>query len=116
MFKVSTDVIYRYWKADENEWGLLYKPQFEFNFNVDFSPIDNLLINVGYQYAQRSKAKELDFRANAVSNLGVGASYELIKGLSLYARLNNILSSKYQWYFMYPTEKFNFLIGASYKF
>ena len=116
MFQVSTDVIYRHWKADENEWGLLYKPQFEFNFNVDFSPIDNLLINVGYQYAQRSKAKELDFRANAVSNLGVGASYELIKGLSLYARLNNILSSKYQWYFMYPTEKFNFLVGASYKF
>ena len=116
IFQVSTDAIYRHWKSDENELALIYKPQLEFNFNVDFTPLDNVLINVGYQYAQRSKVEEHDYRAKAVNNLNVGASYELIKGLSVYARLYNILGSNYQWYFKCPTKKFNLLIGASYKF
>ena len=116
MFQVSTGAVYRNWKSDKNEWALLYKPQLEFNFNVDFTLIDNLLINLNYQYAQRAKVEEHDFRSNAINNLSIGANYELAKGFSLYGRLNNIFGSNYQWYFKCPTEKFHFLIGASYKF
>ncbi len=113
---LSAAATYRHWNADINDWALLMKPKFEMNFNADFSPIDHLLINVGYQYIRRPKVGVDHFKVNAVNNLYLGASYEFYKGLSAYTRINNLLNQKYDWYFNYPTEKFNFLVGLSYKF
>lgn len=114
IFQASTDVVYRHWSSDKDEWALLYKPQMEVNFNIDFKPVKSVLVNIGYQYVQRAKSG--DYRADAVNNLSAGVSYELLKDFSLYGKLNNILGSSYEWYFNYPTQKFNFLVGASYRF
>ena len=114
--KVSATGIYRHWTADDNEFALLFKPKFEFNLNADFTPIDKFLFSVGYQYVNRPKVGEAQYSVGSINNLNLGVNYQFIQGLSFYGRINNLFSKKYQWYFGYPTERFNILVGLSYKF
>jgi hypothetical protein len=45
-----------------------------------------------------------------------GGSYEFFKGISVYARIDNLLNQDYQYYWGYPTEGINFTGGVSFKF
>ena len=105
---------YRNWEAKE-DIALLFKPSIEFNFNINFRPIKGLNVNVGYDYIGREKIKDYG-KLSAVSNLYAGASYNVFKGVSVYARLNNLLNEKYQYYIGYPTEGLNVLGGLSFSF
>lgn len=107
---------YRNWDTKEN-YALLLKPASEFNFNVDFRPVTGLNVNIGYDYIGREKVDVKDFdKLSAVSNLHAGASYHVFKGVSVYARINNLLNKKYQYYLGYPTEGLGFLGGLSFQF
>lgn len=105
---------YRNWDA-KAEYALFLKPTAELNFNIDFRPIKGLNINLGYDYIGRSKVEGIE-KVAAVSDLHAGASYNVFKGVSVYARINNILNKKYQYYLGYPTEGLNFLGGLSFRF
>lgn len=104
---------YRNWDAKE-KYSLYMKPACEINFSADFRPITGLNINLGYDYIGRTKVEGI--KAAAVSDLHAGASYNVFKGVSVYARINNILNKKYQYYLGYPTEGLNFLGGLSFSF
>lgn len=105
---------YRNWDTKE-DFALLLKPACEFNFNVNFRPIKGLNVNIGYDYIGREKIEDFG-KLSAVSDLHAGASYNVFKGVSVYARINNLLNKKYQYYLGYPTEGFNFLGGLSFSF
>lgn len=105
---------YRNWDAKE-DIALLLKPACEFNFSADFRPIKGLNMNLGYDYIGREKTKDYD-KLSAVSDLHIGASYSIFKGIAVYARINNLLNKKYQYYLGYPTEGLNFLGGLSFQF
>lgn len=105
---------YRNWDTKE-DFALLLKPACEFNFNVNFRPIKELNVNIGYDYIGREKIEDFG-KLSAVSDLHAGASYNVFKGVSVYARINNLLNKKYQYYLGYPTEGFNFLGGLSFSF
>jgi len=51
-----------------------------------------------------------------ISDLHIGASYNVFKGVSVYAQVHNLLNKKYQYYLGYPAEGFNFLGGLSFRF
>lgn len=108
--------VYRDWKISNGDadWLLLYKPAFEANFRIDLRPIPSVLINLGYQNISRTKVE--GEKADPVSNLYLGGSYEIFKGISVYARANNLLNKNYQYYWGYPTEGINFLGGVSFLF
>lgn len=112
----SASGVYRDWKISDKEadWLLAYKPAFEANFRIDLRPIPSVLINLGYQNISREKVN--NEKADPVSNLYLGGSYELFKGISVYARVNNLLNKDYQYYWGYPTEGLNFLGGVSFQF
>lgn len=116
----SASGIYRSWDASKNESNetpnkiLVFKPAFEADFHVDIHPISSVLINLGYQNISREKVG--DAKVVPVSNLYLGGSYEFFKGISAYARINNLLNKDYQYYWGYPTEGINFLGGVSFKF
>lgn len=115
-FGVSAKGIYHHWDAS-NE-ALPFKTSFELGLSVEVRPIKQLLVNLGYQYLQREKVKGWNgtTRLNPVSNLYAGASYDVYKGFSAFVRLQNILNKKYQYYYNYPVEGFNFVAGLSYSF
>lgn len=111
-FRLSAEAVYRHWDASET--ASILKPALNLNIKTDVRLIPALFINLGYQYTMREKVE--NERANAINNLYAGATYKLYKGLSAYAKLNNILNRKYQYYYWYPTEGFNVLAGISFSF
>ena len=84
-------------------------------FNVRIHPISALNINLGYDYISRKEVKEYA-KMTAINDLHIGASYNVFKGVSVYAQVHNLLNKKYQYYLRYPTEGFNFLGGLSFRF
>ena len=91
------------------------KPVSEMSFNVRIHPISALNINLGYDYINRKEVKEYA-KMTAINDLHIGASYNVFKGVSVYAQVHNLLNKKYQYYLGYPTEGFNFLGGLSFRF
>lgn len=116
----SASGIYRSWDAPNDEpfntkdKVLAFKPAFETDFHVDIQPISSVLINLGYQNISREKVESV--KVDPISNLYVGGSYEFFKGISVYARINNLLNKDYQYYWGYPSEGINFIGGVSFKF
>jgi hypothetical protein len=48
--------------------------------------------------------------------MNVRGNYKITEKFSLFAQLNNFGFQKYQRWFGYPVQSFNFLAGASYSF
>lgn len=114
IFAFAIDGTYRNWDAKE-EYALLLKPAYELKFDATLRPVKGLGIHLGYNYAGREEVKDLG-KLSAINNLYAGAEYNVFKGVSVYARLNNLLNQEYQYYLDYPTEGFNFLGGLSFRF
>lgn len=111
---LSASATYRKWGAKE-DYALLLKPAGEFSLDASVQAIPSLYIQGGYDWIGRTKVANYN-RINSVSNLYLGASYTVFKGISVYARINNLLNKKYQYYLNYPTEGMNFLGGMSFQF
>ncbi len=109
---------YRNWKSDEESLPkksmLAFKPAFEADFRIDVRPVSPVLVSLGYRHIARAKVD--GEKLSPVSNLYLSGSYELFKGVSAYARINNLLNKKYQYYRAYLAESTNFVGGVSFRF
>lgn len=120
IFAIAASGTYRNWdtKKDETnpyaEAALLFKPALEADLHVDIRPISPFLLKLGYQHIARQEVGGQTI--DAVSNLYAGLEYKLFKGISIYARANNLLNQKYQYYLGYPAEGINFVGGVSFCF
>ena len=120
IFSFSATGVYRNWDAKDDSqsnagaYALVYKPAFEADLHIDVHPVSALLLNLGYRHISREKVE--GNKVDAVNNLYAGGSYEFFKGISVYARINNLLNQDYQYYWGYPTEGINFTGGVSFKF
>lgn len=93
------------------ERALSLKPELEIIGEVGFKPVQGLRINAGYEYVKR--AEEI---YEPISNLYAGADYALMKNLSIFAKVNNLLNKEYVRADAYPAQKLNFLGGLSLQF
>lgn len=129
LFSISGEATYYGWDSDyslEASGGtvlsynpsLLMKPEFKFGLQAEVHPIPALRLNIGYQYTSWALSDIPDYKRDipAISNLSLGGSYEVFKGISIYARINNLLNKKFQWYYTIPTEGTNFVGGLSFAF
>lgn len=120
IFAIAASGTYRNWdtKKDETnpyaEAALLFKPALEADLHVDIRPISPFLLKLGYQHIARQEVEGQTI--DAVSNLYAGLEYKLFKGISIYARANNLLNQKYQYHLGYPAEGINFVGGVSFCF
>ncbi|EYA36967.1 TonB-dependent receptor [Bacteroides fragilis] len=127
LFAISAGGTYYHWNADAQTTGskssdyneaLLMKPEFDLGIHTEIHPIAALWLNAGYQYTRRAErytglyAKSIP----AVSNLSLGATYRIFKGISAYVKADNLLNKKYQYYLYYPVEGINFVGGLSFRF
>lgn len=117
LFSFSLAGTYRNWSIDNEEsykQGLLFKPSVEAKLQAECRPVSAAFVQLGYRHAVREKVDGV--RMETVGNLYLNGSYEFWKGISVYARLDNILNKDYQYYWGYPDEGFNFVGGVSFKF
>ena len=90
--------------------GLL--PEFEINAGVVVKMLEGLKLNLGYEFVKRRDGERYD----PISNLYAGIDYALLKNLSVFGQVNNLLNKEYVRYDGYPAQKLNFLAGLSLQF
>lgn len=95
---------------EKKAWGL---PSLTFDFNADFSFIENLTLTANYQFEGGRKALSGSNSANMknINELNLKASYHILKWLSLYAKANNVLNQKYEKYYGYTLQGINASAG-----
>ena len=113
---------YYNWKWENTSWygggsnlydaALSLKPELEVNIEAGYKVMEGLRVNVGYDYVKRCNGTAGD----PISNLHAGADYVLLKNLTVFAQINNLLNKEYIDHYVYPTQKLNFLAGLSYRF
>ena len=106
---------YYNWDADD-EFTLQYKPQFRFDTQIGVRPIPALGVNLGYEFIKRETIYSGAYRAGNISNLNLSATYDLWKGVSIYARFSNLLSRKVAYYESAAIPGANFLGGFIFSF
>ena len=111
----SASGIYRNWDSP-NEYALIMKTALQFTANASAYITPALFINLGYNHESRVKTTTEYGRRNPINNLHLEANYKFYKGISFYARANNLLDKDYEYYLMYPTEGLNFVGGMIFKF
>lgn len=97
--------------SDYGESVTLRKPKFELDFRADARIFEGLRIHAGYEYVKRTESQ-----IDPVSNLYVGARYEFMPHLSVFADVRNLLNKTYTYESGYPAEKLNVLAGLSLAF
>lgn len=129
-FDLALGTTYYHWNSKKEE-ALLMKPEFEFNMKADVKVINNLYLNIGYEYITRPEVlltginnllpdspdfSSYNYEMEPINNLSLGITYTFWKELSVYAKISNILNRNYQHYYSYPAEKLNFVGGLSFRF
>ena len=90
---------------------LALKPELEVNAEVGMGPMAGLRVNVGYEYVNRCEGLYAP-----VSNLYLGVDYALLKNLSVYGQIQNLMNKEYVRADAYPAQKMNALVGLSLRF
>ena len=119
LFDCVLKATYYHWdlnepKAQEEQTkqvALMLKPELEVNAEVGMKPMNGLRVNVGYEYVKRCEGL-----CEPVSNLYVGVDYALMKNLSVYGHVQNLMNKEYVRADAYPAQKMNALAGLSLRF
>ncbi|MGP1537009.1 TonB-dependent receptor [Bacteroides heparinolyticus] len=118
LLRLTASGVYRNWSADGEEVlqarVLSFKPAFEADLRIDVRPVSSALVGIGYRHTSREKVE--DSKVAAIGNLYLNGCCELFKGISVYARANNLLNKNYQYYWMYPAQGVNFVGGVNFQF
>lgn len=107
---VAANATYRSWSSDK-DYVLYDKPALDLKFDLGIHPIQPLTLNVGYHHRSYSKGP-----MNDVANLYAGIDCRILKFFSVWLKADNLMNKQYQYYFSYPAEKLNVMVGASFRF
>lgn len=107
----------------QNEEYAWYRPGFEARVKASYLLNETLGFHAAMFFGGGRYAKiNLDAqdvhvtRLNPIIDLSVGADYKLSDRLSLFAKVDNLLNSKYQLYFNYPVTGLQLFVGLQAKF
>lgn len=125
---------YFMYKLDEQKeaWNM---PDWDATFNVGYKITEQLSVSADFYLIGARKALIIDSQfQNLLSNsappppiyksynldtafdMNVRGNYKITEKFSVFAQLNNFGFQKYQRWFGYPVQSFNFLAGVSYSF
>ena len=119
MFDCALKATYYHWDLSEPKTqdgqakriSLALKPELEINAEVGMKPMTGLRVNLGYEYVKRCEGLYAP-----VSNLYVGADYVLLKNLSVFGEIRNLMNKEYVRADAYPAQKMNAMVGLSLRF
>ena len=119
LFDCALKATYYHWDLSEPKTqdgqakriSLALKPELEINAEVGMKPMTGLRVNLGYEYVKRCEGLYAP-----VSNLYVGADYALLKNLSVFGEVRNLMNKEYVRADAYPAQKMNALVGVSLRF
>jgi hypothetical protein len=126
---------YFMYNLDEQEeaWNM---PDWDANFNIGYKITEQLSVSADFYLIGTRKALIINtpiadytfpggmktvpeyksFNLDTAFDMNVRGNYKITEKFSVFAQLNNFGFQKYQRWFGYPVQSFNFLAGVSYSF
>lgn len=113
-------------KADYQDYGnagndiFWYKPAFKIALNGGYNIGEKILVKTEWFYNSSVYAKSDDVKGYTVLkgwlDLNLGGEYIYNKKISIFLKLNNLASVRYNRWYNYPSYRFNLLGGLTYAF
>lgn len=112
-------------KIGYNKWSLEKQaeawmlPAAQIGLGVSYVPTDFLRFNINYDLEAGRKAKlgkDTSVDLKNFNDISLGANYKLMSFLDVFARFNNILNQRSEFWYGYPSQGFNFLLGLTLTF
>jgi outer membrane cobalamin receptor len=114
---VQAKMAFNGWNVELENYAWL-KPAFEadisadWRFNRSLSFSSSLFIQ-GVTYA---KLGDTAYRMRPAVDMNMAASYSFSRAFSMFARLNNVLNSRYEHFYGYKVQGINLMLGGSLSF
>lgn len=114
----SFKIGYNKWSLEKQKeaWML---PATQIGLGVSYVPTDFLRFNINYDLEAGRKAKlgkDSSVDLKNFNDISLGANYKLMSFLDVFARFNNILNQRSEFWYGYPSQGFNFLLGLTLTF
>lgn len=114
----SFKIGYNKWSLEKQKeaWML---PAAQIGLGVSYVPTDFLRFNINYDLEAGRKAKlgkDSSVDLKNFNDISLGANYKLMSFLDVFARFNNILNQRSEFWYGYPSQGFNFLFGLTLTF
>lgn len=114
----SFKIGYNKWSLEKQKeaWML---PAAQIELGVSYVPTDFLRFNINYDLEAGRKAKlgkDSSVDLKNFNDISLGANYKLMSFLDVFARFNNILNQRSEFWYGYPSQGFNFLLGLTLTF
>lgn len=114
----SFKIGYNKWSLEKQKeaWML---PAAQIGLGVSYIPTDFLRFNINYDLEAGRKAKlgkDSSVDLKNFNDISLGANYKLMSFLDVFARFNNILNQRSEFWYGYPSQGFNFLLGLTLTF
>lgn len=114
-------------RADFNSYSLQnvakpwHLPDYNASALAKYNIKDKLIIDVefyasGKRYVLTSDVAQTYKKIDGLMDFNLGVEYRYNRKLSAFVRLNNLTSSKYELWYLYPMQQFNMMFGVSYSF
>lgn len=108
---------YNDWKVNDiaMAWN---KPKFESDLSVDVRLNRNLNVtsSVFYESGRFAGLGDMSFRMKPKLDINVGASYSYLNWFTMFAKINNLINSRYEEFYGYKVQGMNVLVGAAFSF
>lgn len=114
----SFKIGYNKWSLEKQKeaWML---PAAQIGLGVSYVPTDFLRFNINYDLEAGRKAKlgkDSSVDLKNFNDISLGTNYKLMSFLDVFARFNNILNQRSEFWYGYPSQGFNFLLGLTLTF
>ncbi len=114
----SFKIGYNKWSLEKQKeaWML---PAAQIGLGVSYVPTDFLRFNINYDLEAGRKAKlgkDSSVDLKNFNDISLGANYKLMSFLDVFVRFNNILNQRSEFWYGYPSQGFNFLLGLTLTF
>jgi hypothetical protein len=105
-----------------------YKPGIVFHLRPELTASDKISVYMNYQYEglryaptrtdkfDGSGTSDFCHRLDAISNMSIGANYNVRKGVGIFLHVDNLLDNRYEGYYGFPVHGFAAVMGGSVSF
>jgi hypothetical protein len=103
---------------EEKAW---HKPDYRWVFAARYNLQNKIILNgeiigIGTRYVKPAALNASPIKLNSTTDINIGLEYRYTKVLSGYLKLNNLFSSQYYKWHLYPTQQFNLMLGITIAF
>jgi hypothetical protein len=96
-----------------------YKPGIKMNLRAEMNPVEKWTVFADYRLEGLRYAATPDGfceSIGAISDLSLGANYNVVRGVGIFLHVNNLLDQRYEEFGGYPVHGFTALLGGSVSF